>query len=84
MIQIYSLKYMEGDPRIGWYYAVHSLFAAAMMALVLADNLLFLYITWEGVGLGSYLLIGVWWERRRASEAARQAFLTSRLADAGL
>ncbi len=84
MIQVYSLKYMEGDPRIGWYYAVHSLFAAAMMALVLADNLLFLYIAWEGVGLGSYLLIGFWWERRSASEAAKKAFITTRIGDVGL
>ncbi|MCH8102958.1 MAG: NADH-quinone oxidoreductase subunit L [Chloroflexi bacterium] len=84
MIQIYSLKYMEGDPRIGWYFAVHSLFAAAMMALVLADNLLFLYIAWEGVGLGSYLLIGFWWERRSATEAAKKAFITTRIGDVGL
>ncbi|NQW17573.1 MAG: NADH-quinone oxidoreductase subunit L [Chloroflexi bacterium] len=84
MIQVYSLKYMEGDGRFGWYFAVHSLFAAAMLALVLADNLLFLYVAWEGVGLGSYLLIGFWWERKSAAEAAKKAFITTRIGDVGL
>ena len=84
MIQVYSLKYMEGDERFGWYFAVHSLFAAAMLALVLADNLLFLYVAWEGVGLGSYLLIGFWWERKSAAEAAKKAFITTRIGDVGL
>jgi NADH-quinone oxidoreductase subunit L len=84
MIQVYSLKYMEGDDRFGWYFAVHSLFAAAMLALVLADNLLFLYVAWEGVGLGSYLLIGFWWERKSAAEAAKKAFITTRIGDVGL
>jgi len=47
MVQIYSLGYMKGDPRFGWYYAVHALFAASMLTLVLADNFLLLYIAWE-------------------------------------
>lgn len=81
LVQIYSLEYMRGDARFGWYFAVHSLFAAAMLALVLADNLLFLYIAWELVGLGSYLLIGFWWERRPAAEAAKKAFITTRIGD---
>src|SRR5439155_13432539 len=51
------------DPGLGRYYAYHSLFAAAMLGLVLANNLLTLYIFWEGVGLGSYLLIGFWYDR---------------------
>ena len=57
-VQIYSLGYMKGEPRFGWYFAVHSLFAASMLGLILADNLLLLYITWELVGFCSYLLIG--------------------------
>ena len=81
VIQVYSLGYMRGDPRFGWYFAVHALFAAAMLALVLADNLLFLYIAWELVGLGSYLLIGFWYERRSAAEAAKKAFVTTRIGD---
>lgn len=88
LVQIYSLGYMkhdgEYDPGLGRYYAVHSLFVAAMLALVLADNLVFLYITWELVGLGSYLLIGFWYERRSAAEAAKKAFITTRIGDVGL
>ena len=84
LVQVYSLEYMRGDSRFGWYFAVHSLFGAAMLALVLADNLLFLYIAWELVGLGSYLLIGHWWERRSAAEAAKKAFITTRIGDVGL
>ena len=84
LVQVYSLEYMRGDPRFGWYFAAHSLFAAAMLALVLADNLLFLYISWELVGLGSYLLIGFWYERRSAAEAAKKAFITTRMGDVAL
>lgn len=84
LVQVYSLGYMRGDPRFGWYFAVHALFAAAMLALVLADNLLFLYFAWELVGLGSYLLIGFWWERKSAAEAAKKAFITTRIGDVGL
>ena len=83
-IQIYSLQYMRGDPRIGWYFAVHSLFAASMLTLVIADNLLLLYVAWELVGICSYLLIGFWWERRSAAEAAKKAFITTRIGDVGL
>ena len=84
LVQLYSLSYMKGDPRFGWYFAAHSLFAAAMLALVLADNLVFLYIAWELVGLGSFLLIGFWYERRSAAEAAKKAFITTRIGDVGL
>ena len=84
VVQVYSLGYMRGEPRFGWYFAAHALFVAAMLALVLADNLLFLYIAWELVGLGSYLLIGFWYERRSAAEAAKKAFVTTRIGDVGL
>ena len=84
VVQVYSLEYMKGEPRVGWYYAVHALFAGAMLTLVLADNLLFLYIAWELVGLGSYLLIGFWYERWSAAEAAKKAFITTRIGDVGL
>ena len=79
LVQVYSLEYMRGQPRFGWYFAAHALFAAAMLALVLADNLLFLYIAWELVGLGSYLLIGFWYERRSAAEAAKKVILQTDL-----
>ena len=88
LVQIYSLGYMkhhgDWDPGLGRYYAIHSLFVAAMLALVLADNLIFLYIAWELVGVGSYLLIGFWYERRSAAEAAKKAFITTRIGDVGL
>ena len=84
LVQVYSIEYMKGERRIGWYYAVHALFAGAMLALVLADNLIFLYLAWELVGLGSYLLIGFRWEKRSAAEAAKKAFITTRIGDVGL
>ena len=84
LVQVYSLGYIRGDPRFGWYFAVHALFVAAMLTLVLADNLLFFYVAWELVGLGSYLLIGFWYERRSAAEAAKKAFITTRIGDVGL
>ena len=84
MIQVYSLGYMRGDPRFGWYFAVHALFIASMLTLVLADNFLLLYVVWELVGICSYLLIGFWYERRSAAEAAKKAFITTRIGDVGL
>lgn len=84
MVQIYSLQYMRGEERIGWYYAVLSLFAASMMLVVLSWNLVLLYAAWELVGVCSYLLIGFWYERRSAAEAAKKAFITTRIGDIGL
>ena len=84
MIQVYSLGYMKGDSRFGWYFAVHALFIASMLTLVLADNFLLLYVVWELVGICSYLLIGFWYERRSAAEAAKKAFITTRIGDVGL
>ncbi|PKB67959.1 MAG: NADH-quinone oxidoreductase subunit L [SAR202 cluster bacterium Io17-Chloro-G4] len=84
MVQVYSLGYMKGDPNFGWYFAVHSLFAAAMLTLVLADNFLLLYVAWELVGICSYLLIGFWHERPSAREAAKKAFIVTRIGDVGL
>ncbi len=92
VVQVYSLGYMKrhergrdvDDPRIGWYFAVHSLFTASMLTLVLADNLLLLYVGWELVGLCSYLLIGFWHQRQSASDAAKKAFITTRAGDVGL
>ena len=81
LVHIYSLGYMKGETRYGWYFAVLSLFVASMLALVLADNFLLLYITWEGVGICSFLLIGHYWERRTAAEAAKKAFITTRFGD---
>ena len=84
LVQIYSLGYMRGESRLAWYFAVHSLFAASMLGLVLSNNLLVLYVGWELVGICSYLLIGFWYERRSAAEAAKKAFITTRIGDVGL
>ncbi|MFQ6025919.1 MAG: NADH-quinone oxidoreductase subunit L [Dehalococcoidia bacterium] len=84
MVQIYSLGYMRGDPRFDWYYAFHALFIAAMLTLVVADNFLLLYVAWELVGLCSYLLIGFWFELPSAREAAKKAFIVTRIGDVGL
>jgi NADH-quinone oxidoreductase subunit L len=83
-VQVYSWGYMAGESRFAWYFALQGFFVAAMLALVLADNLLLLYAAWELVGLGSYLLIGFWYERRPVAEAAKKAFVTTRLGDVGL
>lgn len=83
-IQVYSWGYMAHEPRFKWFFAVHSLFAASMLALVMADNLLLLYIAWELVGICSYLLIGFFYDRRSAAEAAKKAFITTRVGDVGL
>ncbi|MQC18010.1 MAG: NADH-quinone oxidoreductase subunit L, partial [Chloroflexi bacterium] len=84
MVLVYSTGYMHGEPRYGWYFAVLSLFVAAMLTLVLSGNLIQLYLAWEGVGLASYLLIGFYWERQSAAEAAKKAFITTRIGDVGL
>ena len=84
MVQIYSLGYMHGDPRINWYFAVHALFAASMLTIILSDSFLLLYVAWELVGVCSYLLIGFWHERPSAREAAKKAFIVTRIGDVGL
>ncbi len=88
MVNVYSMGYMrhhgKPEPRYWWYFTVLSLFVASMLALVLADNLFFLYIAWEAVGVSSFLLIGFYHERPSAVEAAKKAFVTTRLGDVGL
>jgi NADH-quinone oxidoreductase subunit L len=83
-IQIYSLGYMRGDDRFWWFFTVMSLFSAAMLGLVLAYDFLLLYMGWELVGLCSYLLIGFWYQERDNAEAAKKAFVTTRIGDVGL
>jgi NADH-quinone oxidoreductase subunit L len=72
------------EPRYGWFFAALSLFAFSMLTLVLADNLLLVYAGWELVGICSFLLIGFYWERRSAAEAAKKAFVTTRIGDVGM
>ena len=83
MVQVYSTGYMKGDPGYVRYFAFMSLFSASMVGLVLASNIVQLYIFWELVGLCSYLLIGFWYERPAAAAAAKKAFIMTRLGDFG-
>jgi len=83
LIQIYSIGYMAGDPGFGRYYADLSLFGMSMLSLVSANGLLQLFISWELVGLSSYLLIGFWYEKFSASEAGKKAFVVTRFGDIG-
>ncbi len=84
MVQIYSLGYMAHD-EAGYYryYTYMSLFTFAMLGLVLSDNLLFTFVFWEMVGLCSYLLIGFWFHRKSAADAAKKAFIVTRIGDFG-
>ncbi|MBI2303881.1 MAG: NADH-quinone oxidoreductase subunit L [Chloroflexi bacterium] len=83
MVQFYSLEFMHGDRGYSRYFAFMSLFTTSMLGLVMADNLLVLYVFWEMVGLCSYLLIGFWFERPSAAAAAKKAFIVTRLGDFG-
>ena len=83
MVQIYSLGYMEGDESFARYYAYMSLFSASMIGLVLASNVVQMYVFWELVGLSSYLLIGFWHNRPSAAAAAKKAFIITRIGDVG-
>jgi NADH-quinone oxidoreductase subunit L len=83
VIHIYSLGYMEGDPRYHQFFAYMNLFAAAMLVLVTGSSFLVLFVGWELVGLCSYLLIGFWFEHRDYASAAKKAFITNRVGDAG-
>ncbi|HJX03612.1 MAG TPA: NADH-quinone oxidoreductase subunit L [Dehalococcoidia bacterium] len=83
MVQIYSQGYMQGDPGYHRYYAFMSLFTACMLGLVMVNNIFLMFFFWEGVGLGSYLLIGFWFHRPSAANAAKKAFIVTRLGDFG-
>jgi NADH-quinone oxidoreductase subunit L len=83
LVQIYSLGYMHGDPGFASYFAYQSVFAGSMLGLVLANNFGQIFVFWELVGLASYLLIGFWFGRNSAKEAAKKAFITNRVGDFG-
>ena len=84
LVQFYSQEYMRGDQGYSRYYAFMSLFTGSMLGLVLASNMLQLFVFWELVGLCSYLLIGFWFQRDAARRAATKAFLVTRVGDLGL
>jgi len=81
LIHLYATEYMRGDEGYARFFAWMNLFVASMLVLVLADNLLLLYLGWEGVGLCSYLLIGFWYRDPANGRAARKAFIVTRVGD---
>jgi len=83
LIHIYSLGYMQDDEGKSRYFAALSLFMFAMLGIVLSNNFVMLFIFWELVGFTSYLLIGHWFERDAAANAAKKAFITTRIGDFG-
>ena len=82
-IHVYSMGYMHDDPGYSRFFASLSLFTFSMLGIVLANNFLQLFIFWELVGVSSYLLIGFWFEKPSAGDAAKKAFITNRLGDFG-
>lgn len=89
LIHIYAGGYMHGDPKFARFFAYLNMFLAFMLTLVMGNNLLMMFVGWEGVGLCSYLLIGFWWDKKmpegwKNSNAARKAFIVNRVGDFGL
>ncbi|MBI1875151.1 MAG: NADH-quinone oxidoreductase subunit L [Acidobacteria bacterium] len=85
LIHVYSTAYMheETDAEYARYFSYLNLFAACMLLLVLAPNLLVMFVGWEGVGLCSYLLIGFWFQKKSAADAGKKAFIVNRIGDFG-
>jgi NADH-quinone oxidoreductase subunit L len=83
LIHIYSYSYMDEDAGKARFFAFLSLFTFSMLGIVLANNFVMMFIFWELVGVSSYLLIGFWFEKPSAGDAAKKAFITNRLGDFG-
>ena len=83
LIHVYSVGYMKEDPGYPRYFAYLNLFMFSMLILVLANNFLLMFVGWEAVGLCSYLLIGFWYEKKKASDAGKKAFIVNRIGDFG-
>ncbi|MBV9661400.1 MAG: NADH-quinone oxidoreductase subunit L [Acidimicrobiales bacterium] len=83
LITLYSIGYMKGDPSFNRFFFYLNAFVFSMVVLVLADNYLFSFLGWEGVGFCSYGLVGFWFERNSAAVAAKKAFVTNRVGDFG-
>lgn len=83
LVHVYSLGYMEEDPDFARFFTYLPLFVFSMLMLVLSNNFLLLFLGWEGVGLSSYLLIGFWYQKKSASDAAKKAFIVNRIGDFG-
>ncbi len=83
LVHFFSIGYMKGDVRYSRYFAFLGIFSFSMLMIVIANNLFMLYVGWELVGLSSYLLIGHWYEKKSASDAAMKAFIVNRIGDVG-
>ncbi|MDH5468636.1 MAG: NADH-quinone oxidoreductase subunit L, partial [Candidatus Aminicenantes bacterium] len=83
IIHVYSVGYMAKDEGYTRYFIYLNLFTFAMLILVMASNLVLMFVGWEGVGLCSYLLIGFWFEKHSAANAGKKAFIVNRIGDAG-
>lgn len=84
LIHLYSVEFMKEDEGFSRFFAYMNLFVGSMLILVLADNLLLLYLGWEGVGLCSYLLIGFWYKDSVNGAAAQKAFIVTRIGDTAM
>jgi NADH-quinone oxidoreductase subunit L len=84
LIHVYSIEFMKNDDGFSRFFAYMNLFVSSMLILVLADNLVLLYLGWEGVGLCSYLLIGFWYKEPANGDAARKAFIITRIGDTAM
>src|SRR6266849_5249784 len=83
LIHLYSVGYMDEDPGYWRYFAYLNLFVSMMLLLVLSDNLVAMFVGWEGVGLCSYLLVGFWYDDDAKAYAGRKAFIVNRIGDFG-
>jgi len=84
LVHFFSMGYMKGDVRYSRYFATLGLFSFSMLGIVLTNSLLLMYVFWELVGISSYLLIGHWYEKKSASNAANKAFIVNRIGDFGM
>ena len=83
-VHLFSIGYMKGDIRYGRYFAYLGIFTFSMLGIVITNNFWMMYVFWELVGLSSYLLIGHWFEKKSASDAANKAFIVNRIGDIGM
>jgi NADH-quinone oxidoreductase subunit L len=84
LVHLFSIGYMQGDIRYARYFAYLGIFTFSMLIIVLTSNFFTMYVGWELVGLSSYLLIGHWYEKKSASDAAKKAFIVNRIGDIGM
>ncbi len=84
LVHLFSIGYMKGDVRYGRYFSYLGVFTFSMLGIVLTNNFFLMYVSWELVGLSSYLLIGHWFEKKSASDASKKAFIVNRVGDVGM